>query len=160
MASFYPLIRPALRRLPREAAHELTLRALEVGSRGFLRSSAAEQSDPPVLAQRLWGLDFTNPVGLAAGYDKDARVPDAMRRLGFGFVEGKLLPPASASIPASATSWGSNASKKARARAIPPNSCEECTEVVPGKIGPDERPCTFPSSVTGRIVGDNRPMFE
>jgi dihydroorotate dehydrogenase len=93
MASFYPLIRPALRRLPREAAHELTLRALEVGSRVFLRSSAAQEPDPPVLAQRLWGLDFANPIGLAAGYDKDARVPDAMRHLGFGFVEVGTVTP-------------------------------------------------------------------
>ena len=93
MASLYPLIRPVLRRLPREAAHELTLRALEVGSRGFLRASAAQEPDPPVLAQRLWGLDFANPVGLAAGYDKDARVPDAMRRLGFGFVEVGTVTP-------------------------------------------------------------------
>ncbi len=54
---------------------------------------AARQPDPPVLAQRLWGLDFPNPVGLAAGFDKDARVPDAMRRLGFGFVEiGTVTP--------------------------------------------------------------------
>jgi dihydroorotate dehydrogenase len=93
MASFYPLIRPALRRLPREAAHELTLRALEVGSGGSLLSSAAQEPDLPVLAQRLWGLDFANPVGLAAGYDKDARVPDAMRRLGFGFVEVGTVTP-------------------------------------------------------------------
>ena len=93
MASFYPLIRSVLRRLPREAAHELTLRALEVGSRGSLRDSAARKPDPPVLTQRLWGLDFANPVGLAAGYDKDARVPDAMRRLGFGFVEVGTVTP-------------------------------------------------------------------
>jgi dihydroorotate dehydrogenase len=54
---------------------------------------ASREPDPPVLAQRLWGLDFSNPVGLAAGYDKDARVPDAMRRLGFGFVEiGTVTP--------------------------------------------------------------------
>jgi dihydroorotate dehydrogenase len=93
MASFYPLIRSVLRRLPREAAHELTLRALEVGSRGSLRDSAARKPDPPALTQRLWGLDFANPVGLAAGYDKDARVPDAMRRLGFGFVEVGTVTP-------------------------------------------------------------------
>jgi dihydroorotate dehydrogenase len=93
MASLYSLISPALRRLPREAAHELTLRALEVGSRRFLHYSAAQEPDPPVLAQRLWGLDFGNPVGLAAGYDKDARVPDAMRRLGFGFVEVGTVTP-------------------------------------------------------------------
>ena len=45
------------------------------------------------MAQRLWGLDFPNPVGLAAGFDKDARVPEAMRGLGFGFVEiGTVTP--------------------------------------------------------------------
>jgi dihydroorotate dehydrogenase len=45
------------------------------------------------LAQRLWGHDFANPVGLAAGYDKDARVPDEMLRIGFGFVEiGTVTP--------------------------------------------------------------------
>jgi dihydroorotate dehydrogenase len=93
MVSLYPLIRPVLRRLPREAAHELTLRGLEVRSRGFPRSTAAQEPDPPVLAQRLWGLDFANPLGLAAGYDKDARVPDAMLRLGFGFVEVGTVTP-------------------------------------------------------------------
>jgi len=93
MPSLYRLIGPALRRLPREAAHELTLRALELGLGGALGASAAQEPDPPVLAQRLWGLDLANPVGLAAGYDKDARVPDAMRRLGFGFVEVGTVTP-------------------------------------------------------------------
>jgi len=93
MAGLYRLIHPALRRLPTEAAHELSLRALELGAGGFLRASAAAEPDPPVLAQRLWGLDFANPVGLAAGYDKDARVPDAMLRLGFGFVEVGTVTP-------------------------------------------------------------------
>ena len=87
MASLYRLILPALRRLAPEAAHELTLRAVELGAGRFLGAAAAQEPDPPVLAQRLWGLDFANPVGLAAGYDKDARVPDAMLHLGFGFVE-------------------------------------------------------------------------
>jgi len=87
MPSLYRLIRPALRALPSETAHELSLWALELGLGRFLGTSAAQRPDPPVLAQRLWGLDFANPVGLAAGYDKDARVPDAMLRLGFGFVE-------------------------------------------------------------------------
>jgi len=93
MPSLYRLIGPALRRLPKEAAHELTLRALELGLGGFPGASAAQEPDPPVLAQRLWGLDLANPVGLAAGYDKDARVPDAMRRLGFGFVEVGTVTP-------------------------------------------------------------------
>jgi len=93
MAGLYRLISPALRGLPREAAHELTLRALELGLGRILGASTARSPDPPVLGQRLWGLDFTNPVGVAAGYDKDARVPDAMRRLGFGFVEVGTLTP-------------------------------------------------------------------
>ena len=49
--------------------------------------------DPPILRQRLWGRDFPNPIGIAAGFDKDARVPDALLRLGFGFVEiGTVTP--------------------------------------------------------------------
>jgi dihydroorotate dehydrogenase len=93
MPSLYQLIGPALRPLPREAAHELTLRALELGLGRFLGAPAAREPDPPVLAQHLWGLDFANPVGLAAGYDKDARVPDSMRHLGFGFVEVGTVTP-------------------------------------------------------------------
>jgi dihydroorotate dehydrogenase len=45
------------------------------------------------LAQRLWGLNFPNPVGLAAGFDKNAEVPDPMLRLGFGFVEVGTVTP-------------------------------------------------------------------
>ena len=91
--NFYSLIRPALRRLPAEAARDLTVRALEVGLGRFMIDGASRDPDPPILAQRLWGLDFSNPVGLAAGYDKDARVPEAMRRFGFGFVEiGTVTP--------------------------------------------------------------------
>jgi dihydroorotate dehydrogenase len=93
MPSPYPLIRPVLRWLPTEAVHELSLRALEFGAGRFLGVAAAPDPDPPVLAQRLWGLDFANPVGLAAGYDKDARVPDAMLQLGFGFVEVGTVTP-------------------------------------------------------------------
>ncbi len=93
MPNLYPLIRPVLRRLPPEAAHALTVRALEAGLGRFMTNRAARQPDPPILAQRLWGLDFPNPVGLAAGFDKDARVPEAMRGFGFGFVEiGTVTP--------------------------------------------------------------------
>jgi dihydroorotate dehydrogenase len=93
VAGLYRLIGPSLRRLPREAAHELTLRALEFGAGRFLGAAVAPDPDPPLLAQRLWGHDFPNPVGLAAGYDKDARVPDAMLQLGFGFVEVGTVTP-------------------------------------------------------------------
>ena len=93
MPNLYPLIRPALRRLAPEAAHALTVRALEVGLGRFMTDRAARQPDPPILAQRLWGLEFPNPVGLAAGFDKDARVPEALLDFGFGFVEiGTVTP--------------------------------------------------------------------
>src|SRR6266404_8161507 len=98
--NFYSLIRPALRLLPAEAARDLTVRALEVGLGRFMIDGGSQGPDPPILAQRLWGLDFSNPVGLAAGYDKDARVPEAMRRFGFGFVEiGTVTPRPQAGNP-------------------------------------------------------------
>jgi dihydroorotate dehydrogenase len=93
MPDLYPLIWPVLRWLPPEAAHDLTLRAFEAGCGRFVIDRAAHEPDPPILAQRLWNRDFANPVGLAAGYDKDARVPAAMVELGFGFVEiGTVTP--------------------------------------------------------------------
>ena len=93
MPDLYPLIRPVLRRLPSETAHGLTVRALEAGLGSWMVDRAAREPDPPLLAQRLWGLDFSNPVGLAAGFDKDARVVEPMRRFGFGFVEiGTVTP--------------------------------------------------------------------
>ena len=93
LANLYRLIRPVLHALPPEAAHELSLRVLEFGLGRFLASSGVEKPDPSVLAQRLWGRDFANPVGLAAGYDKDARVPDAILGLGFGFAEVGTVTP-------------------------------------------------------------------
>src|SRR5882724_11622938 len=79
---------PLLRALPPEAAHDLTLRAL---AGGLVRAAAA--APDPLLRTRLWGRDFPNPIGLAAGFDKNALVPDAMLALGFGFVEiGSVTP--------------------------------------------------------------------
>src|SRR5579864_7163309 len=84
----YPLFRPLLRALPPETAHRLSLAGLAAGLGGH---SAA--SDPPALAQHLWGRDFPNPIGIAAGFDKDALAADALLRLGFGFVEiGTVTP--------------------------------------------------------------------
>jgi dihydroorotate dehydrogenase len=96
----YPLIRRGLRLLPAETAHDLTLRALEAGLGYLVTDTAPRRPDPPILAQRLWNLDFANPVGLAAGFDKDARVPEAMHRAGFGFVEvGTVTPKPQAGNP-------------------------------------------------------------
>jgi len=95
VADFYPLIRPLLWALPPERAHELSLRALRAGF-----GPRAQDPDPPILQQTLWGLDFPNPIGLAAGFDKEARVPDAVLRLGFGFVEcGTVTPRPQAGNP-------------------------------------------------------------
>jgi len=88
MPDLYPLVRPLLRALPAEAAHRLTLAAL---SSGFGPLIAAR--DPPSLGQTLWGRSFPNPVGIAAGFDKDAQVPDAMLRLGAGFAETGTVTP-------------------------------------------------------------------
>jgi dihydroorotate dehydrogenase len=90
----WPLLRPLLARLDAERAHDLTLAALE-----RLPLPAAPPDDAR-LAVDAFGLRFPNPVGLAAGFDKDARVPDAMLRLGFGFVEvGTLTPRAQSGNP-------------------------------------------------------------
>jgi dihydroorotate dehydrogenase len=78
----FRLARPLLHRIDPERAHELTVAALRAG----LGGRSAVPSDP-VLATRVFGLDFANPLGLAAGFDKNAAVADAMLCLGFGFVE-------------------------------------------------------------------------
>jgi dihydroorotate dehydrogenase len=71
-----------------ETAHEASLRALEVGI--YPRQAAA---DDPRLAQSLFGLTFPNPVGIAAGFDKDARVYRHLFQIGFGFAEiGTVTP--------------------------------------------------------------------
>ncbi|HRN84301.1 MAG TPA: quinone-dependent dihydroorotate dehydrogenase [Hyphomicrobium sp.] len=76
------LARPMLFALEPEAAHEVTLRALE---RGIYPRGAADRE--PLLHVPLWGLTFPNPLGVAAGFDKDARVPDAVLGLGCGYAE-------------------------------------------------------------------------
>jgi len=89
MPDAYALIRPLLFRLSAERAHRLALRATEAGLDRLL----LDRSSPPILAQSLWGLEFPNPIGLAAGFDKNARVADRVRRWGFGFVEVGTVTP-------------------------------------------------------------------
>ncbi len=93
--SLFGLARPLLLGMPPETAHRLTTTALRWGLGG--RASARSE---PVLRTQLWGLDFTNPLGLAAGFDKDAEVADRMLALGFGFVEvGTITPRAQPGNP-------------------------------------------------------------
>jgi dihydroorotate dehydrogenase len=85
--ALYSLLRPLVFALDAERAHRLTIRALKA-----LPAGRAAGPDP-VLAMRVAGLDFPNPVGLAAGFDKDAQVYRQMLGLGFGFVEVGTLTP-------------------------------------------------------------------
>jgi dihydroorotate dehydrogenase len=84
----YPFVRAVLRWTEPESAHRVTISALKLG---LVRG--ANEPDDPILATRVFGLDFPNPVGLAAGFDKDAEVPDAMLALGFGFAEAGTVTP-------------------------------------------------------------------
>jgi dihydroorotate dehydrogenase len=88
MAVMDRLALSALYALSPEGAHNAALRALEYGLAGH-----RAEPDDPILATTVMGLKFSNPIGLAAGFDKDARVIDAMLSLGFGFVEAGTVTP-------------------------------------------------------------------
>jgi dihydroorotate dehydrogenase len=79
---------PVLRRLDPETAHNLSLRALSLGFAG--RGST---QDDPILAVPAFGRVLRNPIGLAAGFDKNAVAISALGRLGFGFVEAGTVTP-------------------------------------------------------------------
>jgi dihydroorotate dehydrogenase len=85
--ALFPLIRPMIFNLDGERAHRLTIRGLKA-----LPAGEAPRQDP-ILGIRVSGLDFPNPVGLAAGFDKDGEVFAQMLRLGFGFAEVGTLTP-------------------------------------------------------------------
>jgi dihydroorotate dehydrogenase len=85
------LVRPLLRAVDPETAHRLAITALRFAP---LPSAPA---DDPRLAVRAFGLNFPNPVGMAAGFDKNAEVARALLRLGFGFVEVGTVTPLSQS---------------------------------------------------------------
>lgn len=83
----FRLIRPALFAIDPEIAHGMAIRALKL-----MPATRSQTGDGP-LSTRVAGLDFPNPVGMAAGFDKDGEVPDALLGLGFGFAEvGSITP--------------------------------------------------------------------
>ena len=91
MIDSYPLLRPWLFSLDPEQAHNLTLSALDRAHRWGLLPLLIDQTanDP----RKLCGITFPNPVGLAAGLDKDGKHIDALGALGFGFLEiGTVTP--------------------------------------------------------------------
>ena len=79
---------PLLRSLDAERAHRLALRGLRGGLAGRQRAP-----DDPALEMRAMGLAFANPIGLAAGFDKDATAVVPLLRLGFGCVEAGTVTP-------------------------------------------------------------------
>ena len=83
----FELAPPLLSLLSPEQAHEATLKSLELGL--YPRPAP----DHPSLASRFSGLALPNPIGIAAGFDKDACVPDAVLGLGCGFAEVGTLTP-------------------------------------------------------------------
>lgn len=89
--NLYPLIKPLLFQLDAESAHHLTISALK---NPLLRNfSGGNKIEHPSLHRKLFGLDFPNPVGLAAGLDKNAEVIDGFAEMGFGHVEiGTITP--------------------------------------------------------------------
>lgn len=83
---FFKLLRPAIFALESEKAHRLGVEALKY-------APLPRASKHPSLQTQVAGLTFPNPIGVAAGFDKDAEVPDALLRIGFGFTEvGSITP--------------------------------------------------------------------
>jgi dihydroorotate dehydrogenase len=95
----YSLARPFLFQLDPERAHRTTMRALDIAHRVGLSGLIAGR--PPASARKVMGLEFPNPVGLAAGLDKNGEHIDALGALGFGFIEiGTVTPRPQAGNPA------------------------------------------------------------
>jgi len=84
------LVKPLLFQLDAEQAHNATHKFARTASRSsFLQALAGAMYNyqSPKLSQQIWGLDFRNPIGLAAGFDKNGEIPEIMEAIGFGFVE-------------------------------------------------------------------------
>lgn len=89
--SLYQIFRPAIFKLDPENAHNLAIKLLK-----FLPNSVtllALNRDYKNLHNSLWNLDFANPIGMAAGFDKNAEVATALTKFGFGFVEVGTVTP-------------------------------------------------------------------
>ena len=91
MALPLSLLTPLARLLPAETAHRWTVEALKAGYGPH--QIDGDSKDQALLATTVWGRTFPNPIGLAAGFDKDAEVIDPMLSMGFGFVEAGTITP-------------------------------------------------------------------
>jgi dihydroorotate dehydrogenase len=88
MPDIFSLSLPLLHFLPPETAHEISIRALRCDLLPAKKIAAN-----PMLAQNIFGLEFKNPVGMAAGFDKNAEVINPLFKQGFGFVEAGTVTP-------------------------------------------------------------------
>jgi dihydroorotate dehydrogenase len=88
MVDFYKLAKPFLFQIDPEEAHGLTIKAMKSGL-----VPACKPINDPALEQTVFGLKFPNPVGLSAGFDKEAAVIGPAFKLGFGFVEAGTVTP-------------------------------------------------------------------
>lgn len=86
---FYNLLRPALFALEPETAHNLAISALKLG----IYPPFPQRRATPTLAQTIAGITFPNPLGLAAGFDKNAECIPALWKAGFGFIECGTVTP-------------------------------------------------------------------
>lgn len=89
MINLFPLVRPIVHAMDPENAHNLTIALLKKGLTGCYFTG----SDDPVLATTAFGLTFANPVGLAAGFDKNADAVIGAQKMGFGFTEAGTVTP-------------------------------------------------------------------
>lgn len=96
--NIYPILKPLLFQLDAETAHDYTLSSLRIAEKtGLLKCYPAA---PVCQPRQVMGISFPNPVGLAAGLDKNAAVIDGMATLGFGFIEvGTVTPRAQPGNP-------------------------------------------------------------
>ncbi len=88
MSLIYKMGTAAMRKLPAERAHNTTIKVLKAGL-----GPVAIKTEAPELVTQVGGLTLPNPVGLAAGFDKNCEVPDAMLAAGFGFAECGTVTP-------------------------------------------------------------------
>ncbi len=89
MPNIFPLLRPFIHALDAEKAHNATISALKSGLGGLFGSSG----NPKILQTTVFGITFPNPVGIAAGFDKNADVIAPVHKLGFGFAEAGTVTP-------------------------------------------------------------------
>ncbi|UTW55507.1 quinone-dependent dihydroorotate dehydrogenase [Kordiimonas sp. SCSIO 12610] len=90
MSIIFNSVKPFIHSLDPEKAHNLTIRSLKAGLGGLFAGHSVKDT---ILNTNVFGLSFDNPIGLAAGFDKNAEVMRAMLAMGFGFVEAGTVTP-------------------------------------------------------------------